>query len=210
MTRTILTLLTALAVSALLTVPAMAQATAPVAPKAGTTGVQATAAKDQIEYLKEVQDLHSRIRAAQWDLWSLQQQNADQKKVAAKTKELTRLRTRLHELKVANRPALGVGARWGFGAGPRGFGDGSGAPAGLRWQHRWGGGAGVGMMHRWGGSRGQGPGFGQYGQGPGFGQRGQGAGFRHRAGRGGGQGGRGYWGGGWGRGAGGYCPYQTF
>ncbi len=187
MTRTILTLLTALAVSALLTVPAMAQATPPVAPKAGTTGVQATAAKDQIEYLKEVQDLHSRIRAAQWDLWSLQQQNADQKKVAAKTKELTRLRTRLHELNVANRPAVGFGPGWGFGRGRYAWGAGPGWGFG-RGPCVWGAGPASGF--------GRGPGV--WGTGPGYGrQYGWGGGARG-------------WRGGWRGGPGPFCPYRAF
>jgi len=189
MTRTMLTFVTVLAVSALLTVPATAQA--PVAPQAGPWGAQIAPTKEQIDYLKKTEALHSKIRATQLDVLSLRQQNADQKKIEAKVEEITKLRTQLHELNVTNRPALGAGLGWGMGRGPFAWGAAPGlglgrGPCGMGLGL--GQGAGYGWQQGWRGGRAGGPGYGR------------------RGGRGGGRGWRGMGPGGYGP----FCPYRTF
>ncbi|MGD8239347.1 MAG: hypothetical protein PVH68_12385 [Armatimonadota bacterium] len=207
MSRTLMTAVTIIAGLALLTVPAMAQAPG----AAGAKPAPPTLTKEQIDYLKQAQELHSKIRTAQLDLLSLQQQGADQKKIDAKTEAITKLRTQLHELNVKNRPALAPGPGWGAGRGGRGPGAGRGWGAGPGLgagpgPQAWGGGRGLGAQHRWqrgwGGGRGFGPGAGQ-GMGR-RGGRGGGAGGGQGFGRRGGPGWRGQCP------AGLMCPYRPF
>ena len=186
MTRKLFTLLTVLAAVAVLTVPAMAQA--PAGPMAGPWGAQVPLTTEQIAQLRKAQELRSKIAVAQLDLLSLQQQNADQKKIDAKAEEIAKLRTQLYELNATNRPAVAPGFGGGMGRGPCAWGGGPGMGMG-RGPCGWGAGPGVGQQWQqgWGGGRGRGGGFGG------------------RWGRGGGGG----WGGP-GPAYGPFCPYRPF
>ncbi|MGQ9731453.1 MAG: hypothetical protein ACUVX8_09280 [Candidatus Zipacnadales bacterium] len=97
---------------------------------------------------QKIADLHQKIRTAQWELWTLKSQNADQKKIEQKTTEVLKLRGELAKI-MTNLPpgpcyqlsqggtapsaiwTPGLGRRGGFGMGFRG---GCGGP-GMCW--RW-------------------------------------------------------------------------
>jgi len=73
------------------------------------------ATKEQKAFLDEVRGLHDRIRLEQADLARLQTVKGDPKRIAALEKDLTALRTRLHDTMIKNRPLM---TQMGVPAGP--------------------------------------------------------------------------------------------
>jgi hypothetical protein len=109
--------------------------------------------------MQKVTDLRQKTCQAQWDLWGLQAQKADQKKIDQKTSEVARLRGELAKL-VAGLP-VGPGIQAtpggavisqavGLGRGPCGLGLGLGRGGGRGMGFGRGGGwGGAGMCWRW-------------------------------------------------------------
>ncbi len=96
--------------------------------------------------------LHQQVRQAQWDLWTLQSQKAEQKKIEQKRAEVLRLRGELAKLMTdlpagpcfqAGTAQAPVGAGVGLGYGPCGAGLGYG-PCGLGLGYGRGAGRGMG------------------------------------------------------------------
>jgi len=112
------------------------------------------------EDLKTVNDLHQKIRVAQWELYGLQQSDADEKKIEQKTKQVENLRAELHKVMEETRPencpglnpdGVGRGPVVGRGwAGGRGRGGGQGVGFGRGAGFGRGGGRGLGGGWRWG------------------------------------------------------------
>jgi hypothetical protein len=89
---------------------------------------------------QQVSSLHQKVRQAQWDLWNLQAQNADAKKIEQKRAEVFRLHGELAKLMTdlpagpcfrsgAATPPAAVGG--GLGRGPCGMGLGRGGGRGM-------------------------------------------------------------------------------
>ena len=94
------------------------------------------------EDLTKVNDLHQKIRTARWELYTLQQQDAGEKKIEQKTEAIERLRDQLHKVMEATRPdtcpligqqgvAPGAGYGRGWMGGRRGWGAGGGFGRGM-------------------------------------------------------------------------------
>ena len=158
MNRTVWTLLAIVVGLALATVPALAQRGPAGGPKAGGPPAERPPlTAERIEQMKQMHALRSEIQAAQLDLLSLRQEQADEKKIEAKAEEIIKLRVKAYEMMLRAQTKLGHEGRGRFGRGPRGWGGGQGGGIRERLQQRWRGGGR--------GGRGGGPGFG--GRGPG-------------------------------------------
>ncbi|MBM3476206.1 MAG: hypothetical protein FJX75_23285 [Armatimonadetes bacterium] len=103
---------------------------------------------------QKVTNLHQKVRQAQWDLWNLQDQNADAKKIEQKRAEVLRLHGELAKLMTdlpagpcfrsgAGAPPANVGAGGGLGRGPCGMGLGFGRGGGRGMGYGRGGGWGA-------------------------------------------------------------------
>lgn len=108
--------------------------------RSGTRGRWANVSQEDRQ---KVADLHQKIREAQWALWTLQQNGADEQQIEQKQAEIAQLRDQLHKLMIelpagpglqAGRQGAGPGFGYGYGAGRgwmgrrggRGFGGGRG------------------------------------------------------------------------------------
>ena len=106
------------------------------------------------EDAQKAANLHQQVRQAQWDLWNLQSQKADAKKVEQKRAEVLRLRGELAKLMTdlpagpcfqagATQPQYGLGRGMGLGPCGMGLGYGRGGGRGM------GFGRGAGACWRW-------------------------------------------------------------